>query len=177
MENMYRKIFDYLFSTIARGDTHKLLYVFMIISDVFLQVLYSCRWDVKTWQSSSHTAAGQRNPRARDAGEEHYGKMVIIILLKRKEHCGEMLNNLIITFLTQISPEVLRREGVKVHRTVQQSGQFMVCFPGTFVSKVCCGYSVSETVHFATAEWMKLGYEAAKVSVSLKEQKRTAFSK
>ncbi|XP_062847089.1 protein Jumonji isoform X2 [Trichomycterus rosablanca] len=61
-----------------------------------------------------------------------------------------------------ISPEVLRRAGVKVHRTVQQSGQFMVCFPGTFVSKVCCGYSVSETVHFATAEWMKLGYEAAK---------------
>lgn len=82
-----------------------------------------------------------------------------------------------ITFPTQISPEVLRREGVKVHRTVQQSGQFMVCFPGTFVSKVCCGYSVSETVHFATAEWMKLGYEAAKVSVSLKEEKRTAFSK
>uniref|UniRef100_A0A8B9JXM0 Jumonji, AT rich interactive domain 2a n=1 Tax=Astyanax mexicanus TaxID=7994 RepID=A0A8B9JXM0_ASTMX len=65
-----------------------------------------------------------------------------------------------------ISPEVLRREGVKVHRTVQRTGQFMVCFPGTFVSKVCCGYSVSETVHFATPEWMKLGYEAAKVSVS-----------
>ncbi|GAA6102367.1 protein Jumonji isoform X2 [Tachysurus ichikawai] len=61
-----------------------------------------------------------------------------------------------------ISPEVLHREGVKVHRTVQKSGQFVVCFPGTFVSKVCCGYSVSETVHFATAEWMKLGYEAAK---------------
>ncbi|XP_058254533.1 protein Jumonji isoform X3 [Hemibagrus wyckioides] len=34
-----------------------------------------------------------------------------------------------------ISPEVLRQEGVKVHRTVQQSGQFVVCFPGTFVSK------------------------------------------
>lgn len=63
----------------------------------------------------------------------------------------------------QISPEVLRRKGVKVYRTVQQSGQFMVCFPGTFVSKVCCGYSVSETVHFANPQWMKLGYEAAKV--------------
>uniref|UniRef100_A0A672QWY6 Jumonji and AT-rich interaction domain containing 2 n=1 Tax=Sinocyclocheilus grahami TaxID=75366 RepID=A0A672QWY6_SINGR len=61
-----------------------------------------------------------------------------------------------------ISPEVLRRKGVKVYRTVQQSGQFMVCFPGTFVSKVCCGYSVSETVHFANPQWMKLGYEAAK---------------
>uniref|UniRef100_A0A8C7I7L7 Protein Jumonji n=1 Tax=Oncorhynchus kisutch TaxID=8019 RepID=A0A8C7I7L7_ONCKI len=61
-----------------------------------------------------------------------------------------------------ISPEVLCQEGIKVHRTVQQSGQFVVCFPGTFVSKVCCGYSVSETVHFATPQWMNLGYEASK---------------
>ncbi|XP_066529908.1 protein Jumonji isoform X2 [Hoplias malabaricus] len=61
-----------------------------------------------------------------------------------------------------ISPEVLSREGIKVHRTVQQSGQFVVVFPGTFVSKVCCGYSVSETVHFATPQWVNQGYEAAK---------------
>ncbi|XP_061764467.1 protein Jumonji isoform X1 [Nerophis ophidion] len=61
-----------------------------------------------------------------------------------------------------ISPEVLCREGIKVHRTVQRSGQFVVCFPGAFVSKVCCGYSVSETVHFATPHWMNLGYQAAK---------------
>uniref|UniRef100_A0A3B3TEB5 Protein Jumonji n=1 Tax=Paramormyrops kingsleyae TaxID=1676925 RepID=A0A3B3TEB5_9TELE len=61
-----------------------------------------------------------------------------------------------------ISPEVLSREGIKVHRTVQQSGHFVICFPGTFVSKICCGYSVSETVHFATTHWMNLGYEVAK---------------
>ncbi|KAL4616888.1 protein Jumonji-like [Arapaima gigas] len=61
-----------------------------------------------------------------------------------------------------ISPEALCREGIKVHRTVQRSGQFIVCFPGAFVSKVCCGYSVSETVHFATIQWMNLGYQAAK---------------
>ncbi|KAJ8334256.1 hypothetical protein SKAU_G00398950 [Synaphobranchus kaupii] len=61
-----------------------------------------------------------------------------------------------------ISPELLSREGIKVHRTVQKSGQFVVCFPGTFVSKVSCGYSVSETVHFATTQWMDLGYQAAK---------------
>ncbi|XP_033719733.1 protein Jumonji isoform X3 [Tursiops truncatus] len=61
-----------------------------------------------------------------------------------------------------ISPEVLCREGIKVHRTVQQSGQFVVCFPGSFVSKVCCGYSVSETVHFATTQWTSMGFETAK---------------
>lgn len=64
----------------------------------------------------------------------------------------------------QISPEVLCRKGIKVYRTVQRSGQFVVCYPGAFVSKVCCGYSVSETVHFATPHWMNLGYQAAKVS-------------
>ncbi|XP_032390893.1 protein Jumonji isoform X1 [Etheostoma spectabile] len=61
-----------------------------------------------------------------------------------------------------ISPEVLCREGITVYRTVQRSGQFVVCYPGAFVSKVCCGYSVSETVHFATPHWMSLGYQAAK---------------
>lgn len=65
----------------------------------------------------------------------------------------------------QISPEVLCKEGIKVHRTVQQSGQFVVCFPGSFVSKVCCGYSVSETVHFATTQWTSMGFETAKVSL------------
>lgn len=50
-----------------------------------------------------------------------------------------------------------------MHRTVQQSGQFVVCFPGSFVSKVCCGYSVSETVHFATTQWTSMGFETAKV--------------
>uniref|UniRef100_A0A3B4UC82 Protein Jumonji n=1 Tax=Seriola dumerili TaxID=41447 RepID=A0A3B4UC82_SERDU len=64
--------------------------------------------------------------------------------------------------IMQISPEVLCREGIKVYRTVQRSGQFVVCFPGAFVSKVCCGYSVSETVHFATPHWMNLGYQASK---------------
>ncbi|KAG8442363.1 hypothetical protein GDO86_011236 [Hymenochirus boettgeri] len=61
-----------------------------------------------------------------------------------------------------ISPEVLRKEGIKVHRTVQKSGQFVVCFPGSFVSKVCCGYSVSETVHFATTQWTSMGFKNAK---------------
>uniref|UniRef100_A0A4W3J9K2 Protein Jumonji n=1 Tax=Callorhinchus milii TaxID=7868 RepID=A0A4W3J9K2_CALMI len=61
-----------------------------------------------------------------------------------------------------ISPEILCKEGIKVYRTVQQSGQFIVCSPGAFVSKVCCGYSVSEAVHFASTQWLNTGYEAGK---------------
>lgn len=42
------------------------------------------------------------------------------------------------------------------------------------MSKVCCGYSVSETVHFANSQWMKLGYEAAKVRDSTQGRTKSA---
>uniref|UniRef100_A0A7N9AM43 Protein Jumonji n=1 Tax=Mastacembelus armatus TaxID=205130 RepID=A0A7N9AM43_9TELE len=85
---------------------------------------------------------------------------VVHTLLQANGTAGlEMLEK---NIMVSISPEVLCREGIKVYRTVQRSGQFVVCFPGAFVSKVCCGYSVSETVYFATPHWMNLGYQAAK---------------
>lgn len=75
-----------------------------------------------------------------------------------------LFSSLFFSLSFQISPEVLCKEGIRVHRTVQQSGQFVVCFPGSFVSKVCCGYSVSESVHFATTQWTSMGFKTAKVS-------------
>ncbi|KAI4552647.1 hypothetical protein MJT46_017298 [Ovis ammon polii x Ovis aries] len=92
------------------------------------------------------------------AEEEHKLEDVVHTLLQANGTPGlQMLESNVM-----ISPEVLCREGIKVHRTVQQSGQFVVCFPGSFVSKVCCGYSVSETVHFATTQWTSMGFETAK---------------
>ncbi|XP_068948541.1 protein Jumonji [Petaurus breviceps papuanus] len=92
------------------------------------------------------------------AEEENKLEDVVHTLLQANGTPGlEMLESNVM-----ISPEVLCKEGIKVHRTVQQSGQFVVCFPGSFVSKVCCGYSVSETVHFATTQWTSMGFETAK---------------
>uniref|UniRef100_UPI00358ED3F9 protein Jumonji-like isoform X2 n=1 Tax=Myxine glutinosa TaxID=7769 RepID=UPI00358ED3F9 len=62
-----------------------------------------------------------------------------------------------------ISPEALCKAGVKVHRVVQRSGQFVVHFPGAFTASVCCGYNVSEAVHFATAHWLPGARETAMV--------------
>ena len=66
-----------------------------------------------------HAAASQRNPRAAGAGKQ-----------------------------IMISPDVLCREGTKMHRTLWQSGQFVMCFLGSFVSKMCHSYSVSEIARF-----------------------------
>ncbi|XP_069709805.1 protein Jumonji isoform X2 [Phaenicophaeus curvirostris] len=101
------------------------------------------------------------------AAEENKLDDVVHTLLQANGTPGlEMLESNVM-----ISPEVLCKEGIRVHRTVQQSGQFVVCFPGSFVSKVCCGYSVSETVHFATTQWTSMGFKTAK------EMKRRRIAK
>uniref|UniRef100_A0A8B9NDI2 Protein Jumonji n=1 Tax=Accipiter nisus TaxID=211598 RepID=A0A8B9NDI2_9AVES len=101
------------------------------------------------------------------AAEENKLDDVVHTLLQANGTPGlEMLESNVM-----ISPEILCKEGIRVHRTVQQSGQFVVCFPGSFVSKVCCGYSVSETVHFATTQWTSMGFKTAK------EMKRRRIAK
>ncbi|XP_062364664.1 protein Jumonji [Cinclus cinclus] len=101
------------------------------------------------------------------AAEENKLDDVVHTLLQANGTPGlEMLESNVM-----ISPEILCKEGIRVHRTVQQSGQFVVCFPGSFVSKVCCGYSVSESVHFATTQWTSMGFKTAK------EMKRRRIAK
>ncbi|CAN0074290.1 unnamed protein product [Lampetra fluviatilis] len=81
---------------------------------------------------------------------------VVHSLLQANGKSGlEMLQN------SMVSPEVLSHAGVSVYRTVQRSGQFVVTFPGSFTSSVSCGYSVSETITFAPADWLPLGCRAA----------------
>lgn len=62
----------------------------------------------------------------------------------------------------------LRSKGVRVTRCVQKPRQFVVVFPDVYTATVCCGYNVSESVHYATTEWLSVSVDAAKVSDSIK---------
>ena len=57
----------------------------------------------------------------------------------------------------------LASEQVRVHRLVQQAGEFVVVYPRTFTASIACGYSISETIRFATPDWLPIGYEMTKV--------------
>ncbi|KAL8608412.1 hypothetical protein ACOMHN_002645 [Nucella lapillus] len=61
-----------------------------------------------------------------------------------------------------VNPEALRSKGVQVTRCVQQPRQFVVVFPDVYTATVSCGYNVSESVHYATTEWLTVGLDAAK---------------
>lgn len=55
------------------------------------------------------------------------------------------------------------KHGASLSRTIQSSGQFIVIFPESFTSTICCGYCVSESVYFAPTSWLDLAVKAFQV--------------
>ena len=66
--------------------------------------------------------------------------------------------------MLQVPPDMLVRHGVPVSRCIQSSREFVIVFAGAYYSNISCGYTLSESVHFAAQSWIPYGYQAAKVS-------------
>lgn len=58
---------------------------------------------------------------------------------------------------------MLTDRNVSLYRTEQQPGQFVVVFPRAYTSSVCTGYTVSESVYFATNSWLDTAHLDFKV--------------
>lgn len=58
----------------------------------------------------------------------------------------------------QVPPYMLTDRNVSICRTEQQAGQFVVVFPRAYTSSVCTGYTVSESVYFATNNWLNTAH-------------------
>lgn len=58
---------------------------------------------------------------------------------------------------------MLTDRNVSLCRTEQQPGQFVVVFPRAYTSSVCTGYTVSESVYFATHNWLDTAHLDFKV--------------
>uniref|UniRef100_A0A8C4NGA0 Jumonji and AT-rich interaction domain containing 2 n=1 Tax=Eptatretus burgeri TaxID=7764 RepID=A0A8C4NGA0_EPTBU len=78
------------------------------------------------------------------------------------QEVGQDLTGLELLQTSMVSPSALHHAGVLVYRTVQQSGQFLVTFPGAFTASVSCGYCVSEAIPYGPTSWLPTGYQAAK---------------
>ncbi|XP_033754420.1 protein Jumonji-like isoform X2 [Pecten maximus] len=62
-----------------------------------------------------------------------------------------------------VDPDDLTENGVAVSRCVQQPGQFIVVFPSCYTSTISCGYTLAESVHYATPSWLEAGQSATKM--------------
>nr|KYP67607.1 Lysine-specific demethylase lid [Cajanus cajan] len=71
--------------------------------------------------------------------------------------------NLLNELVTQLSPSILKSEGVPVHRTVQHVGEFVVTFPRAYHCGFNCGFNCAEAVNVAPFDWFVHGQNAAEL--------------
>ncbi|KAL9258107.1 Lysine-specific demethylase JMJ14-like protein [Drosera capensis] len=80
----------------------------------------------------------------------------------------DLLNELV----TQLSPSVLRSEGVPVYRVVQHSGEFVLTFPRAYHAGFNCGFNCAEAVNVAPVDWLVHGQNAVDFTVNKGERPR-----
>ncbi|KZV32980.1 hypothetical protein F511_01491 [Dorcoceras hygrometricum] len=57
----------------------------------------------------------------------------------------------------QLSPSMLKSEGIPVYRCVQNPQEFILIFPGAYHTEFDCGFNCSESVCFAPSDWLAHG--------------------
>ncbi|KAK6284975.1 hypothetical protein POUND7_003927 [Theobroma cacao] len=76
--------------------------------------------------------------------------------------------------VTQLSPSVLKAEGVPVYRAVQRYGEFVLTFPRAYHSGFNCGFNCAEAVNVAPVDWLEHGQHA--VELYSEQHRKTSLS-
>ncbi|XP_048228942.1 lysine-specific demethylase JMJ18 [Ricinus communis] len=94
-----------------------------------------------------------------------------------KKHLPDLFEeqpDLLHELVTQLSPSVLKAEGVPVYRVVQHSGEFVLTFPRAYHSGFNCGFNCAEAVNVAPVDWLAHGQYA--VELYNKQHRKTSIS-
>lgn len=78
-------------------------------------------------------------------------------------HLFDEQPDLLHKLVTQLSPTVLRAEGVPVYRSIQKSGEFVLTFPRAYHAGFNCGFNCAEAVNVAPIDWLPHGQSAVEL--------------
>ncbi|KAL8539023.1 hypothetical protein ACS0TY_000863 [Phlomoides rotata] len=76
--------------------------------------------------------------------------------------------------VTQLSPSILRSEGVPVYRCVQNPGEFVLTFPRAYHAGFNCGFNCAEAVNVAPVDWLPHGQNA--IELYREQARKTSIS-
>lgn len=76
--------------------------------------------------------------------------------------------------VTQLSPTLLKFEGVPVYRCTQNAGEFVLTFPRAYHSGFNCGFNCAEAVNVAPVDWLPHGQIA--IELYREQGRRTSIS-
>ncbi|GLT95109.1 hypothetical protein SLE2022_128110 [Rubroshorea leprosula] len=76
--------------------------------------------------------------------------------------------------VTQLSPTILKSEGVPVYRCLQNAGEFVLTFPRAYHSGFNCGFNCAEAVNVAPVDWLPHGQIA--IELYREQGRKTSIS-
>ncbi|KAI4350102.1 hypothetical protein L6164_010623 [Bauhinia variegata] len=94
-----------------------------------------------------------------------------------KKHLPDLFEeqpDLLHKLVTQLSPSILKNEGLTVYRCVQNSGEFVLTFPRAYHSGFNCGFNCAEAVNVAPVDWLPHGQVA--IELYQEQRRRTSLS-
>uniref|UniRef100_A0A7N0UFV1 Uncharacterized protein n=1 Tax=Kalanchoe fedtschenkoi TaxID=63787 RepID=A0A7N0UFV1_KALFE len=94
-----------------------------------------------------------------------------------KKHLPDLFEeqpDLLHELVTQLSPSVLKAEGVPVYRVVQKPGEFVLTFPRAYHAGFNCGFNCAEAVNVAPVDWLSYGQSA--VELYSEQRRKTSLS-
>ncbi|KAK3030867.1 hypothetical protein RJ639_037324, partial [Escallonia herrerae] len=94
-----------------------------------------------------------------------------------KKHMPDLFreqSDLLHQLVTQLSPSILKSEGVPLYRAVQNSGEFILTFPRAYHCGFNCGFNCAEAVNVAPIDWLEHGQSA--VELYCKQHRKTSLS-
>ncbi|XP_010449170.1 PREDICTED: probable lysine-specific demethylase JMJ14 isoform X1 [Camelina sativa] len=103
----------------------------------------------------------------------HYASFETVM----KKHLPDLFEeqpDLLHQLVTQLSPRILKEEGIPVYRAVQRSGEFILTFPKAYHSGFNCGFNCAEAVNVAPVDWLVHGQNA--VEGYSKQRRKSSLS-
>ncbi|KAJ4834158.1 hypothetical protein Tsubulata_008141 [Turnera subulata] len=105
------------------------------------------------------------------------GKDAIKLEEAMRKHLPDLFEeqpDLLHKLVTQLSPSILKSEGVPVYRCVQNSGEFVLTFPRAYHAGFNCGFNCAEAVNVAPVDWLPHGQIA--IELYCNQGRRTSVS-
>ncbi|XP_042000102.1 putative lysine-specific demethylase JMJ16 isoform X1 [Salvia splendens] len=94
-----------------------------------------------------------------------------------KKHLPNLFDeqpDLLHKLVTQLSPSILRSEGVPVYRCVQNAGEFVLTFPRAYHAGFNSGFNCAEAVNVAPVDWLPHGLNA--IELYREQGRKTSIS-
>ena len=67
--------------------------------------------------------------------------------------------NILLDINTMIYPGYLKQQNVKVYKTLQMPGEYILTFPGAYHAGFSTGINVGEAVNFVSRSWFDFGFK------------------